>query len=28
VRVGTDLLMCIPSERRRLRLREALVLDH
>jgi hypothetical protein len=28
VRVGTDLLMCVPGERRKLRLREALVLDH
>ena len=27
VRVGTDLLMCVPGERRKLRLREALVLD-
>jgi hypothetical protein len=28
VRVGTDLLMCVPGERRKLRLREALVFDH
>jgi hypothetical protein len=28
VRVRTDLLMCFPGERRELRLREALVLDH